>query len=192
MIKTLLTIGLCALTIFGLASGTEAKKNPMVELTIGDRGTITIELYEKEAPQTVKRMLELFESGFYTKIAFHRVIPNFVAQTGDPKSKDMKDSDIAERADGQGSTQGLGEGGSGKNIPFEVNELKHVRGTLGMALSAPMSDTGDSQWFINLKDNTNLNGKYCVFGKVVKGLDLIEEICRGDRITKVKIHKAEK
>lgn len=80
----------------------------------------------------------------------------------------------------------MGSGGSGKNIPFEANQLTHKAGTIAMALSAPHSATGDSQWFINTVDNDRLNGDYCVFGKVTKGMDVVLKIQKGDKIVSIK------
>lgn len=85
-----------------------------------------------------------------------------------------------------GGTETLGDGGSGKSVTYEVNDLQHHKYSVGMALEAPMSDTGDSQFFINLADNHRLNGLYCVFGQVVKGMHVVDRIERGDRITRIR------
>lgn len=165
----------------------QAQRNPMVEVTVAKRGTITIELFQKDAPKTVAHILALVKSGFYNGMVFHRVVPDFVVQCGDPTSKKWSDADILAKDDGQGGTDGLGSGGSGKTIPFETNSQTHEEGTLGIALSGPRTNTGDSQWFINLKPNHRLDGDYCVFGKVVKGMDVVKRIKRGDRITKMAV-----
>src|SRR5579871_5595391 len=140
--------------------------NPHVDMTVADRGVITIELYQAAAPKTVAHFLKLVNEKFYDGILFHRVVPKFIVQAGDPKSVNIDGSKL--RGDQSVAQQyGLGNGGSGESIPFEQNSYTHERGTIAMALSAAHSDTGDSQFFINLIANPSLNGGYCVFGKVV-------------------------
>jgi len=165
--------------------------NPRVDVTIAGRGKVTIELYKKEAPKTVGHFLELAKVGFYDGILFHRVVPEFVVQAGDPASRNMTPEEIKLKDDHGGGTSGLGAGGSGANgssanIPFESNEKTHEPGTISMALSSPHSATGDSQFFINLKPNHTLDGDFCVFGKVVKGIDIVLKIKRGDKITSIR------
>jgi cyclophilin family peptidyl-prolyl cis-trans isomerase len=159
--------------------------NPQVEMTIENRGKITIELYAKEAPKTVAHFQGLANKKFYNGIRFHRVIPGFMDQTGDPSSKKFKQSDLAGKTEDEVARLGLGVGGSGKNIPFEANKRTHEPGTLSMALNAPRSDTGDSQFFINTVPNHRLDGDYCVFGKVVKGMDVVNKIKQGDKIVSI-------
>jgi cyclophilin family peptidyl-prolyl cis-trans isomerase len=154
------------------------QRNPVIELVVANRGTITIELFQKDAPKTVAHILDLVKRKFYDGILIHRVEPNFVVQAGDPQTK-TRGVDAS----------GIGTGGSGKNIPFETNNRTHEAGTLGMALSAPRSATGDSQWFINLSNNNFLDGNYCVFGKVTKGMDVVRKIERGDKIVRMSIVK---
>jgi cyclophilin family peptidyl-prolyl cis-trans isomerase len=148
-----------------------------------------MELYAKDAPTTVAHFLNLCKTKFYDGILFHRVIPGFVAQAGDPGSKKFKPEQLAGKS---GEETGLGAGGSGKNIPFEVNKHTHETGTLAMALSAPRSATGDSQFFINLVPNHRLDGDYCVFGKVVKGADIVQKIIQGDKIVSMTLLKSGK
>ncbi len=159
-------------------------------MSVKGRGDITLELFAKEAPKTVAHFEDLVKRKFYDGILFHRVVPGFVAQAGDPASKSFTSLDIAAKDDGSGGTAGLGAGGSGTsganvNIPFEANKQLNETGTLAMALSGPRSDTGDSQFFVNLKPNTNLDGDYCVFGRVTSGMDVVNKIERGDVITKI-------
>ncbi len=163
-------------------------KNPEVVMQVKGRGAMTIELYQKDAPKTVAHFLKLVKEKFYNGILFHRVIPGFVAQAGDPNSKKIKGSLIRSLSDQQVfSRYHLGAGGSGTNIPFEQNSHTNQPGTLAMALSQPQSDTGDSQFFINLVYNASLDGNYCVFGKVVKGMKVLKSIRQGDRILTVKL-----
>lgn len=155
-------------------------------MTVGGRGDITLELYPKEAPKTVEQFRRLAKSGFYDNIKFHRVVPDFVVQAGDPDTKTMSVAEVAGMSDQQKHALGIGAGGSGTPIPFEVNKLAHVRGSVAMALNSPRSNTGDSQFFINLKDNVGLNEDYCVFGKVVKGMEVVDKIKQGDPIVAIK------
>ena len=163
-------------------------KNPEVVMQVEGRGAMTIELYQKDAPKTVDHFLKLVKKKFYNGILFHRVIPGFVAQAGDPNSRKIKGSLIRNLSDQQVFERyHLGAGGSGVNIPFEQNSLTNQPGTLAMALSQPQSNTADSQFFINLVYNASLDGNYCVFGKVVKGMKVLKSIRQGDRILTVKL-----
>jgi cyclophilin family peptidyl-prolyl cis-trans isomerase len=147
-------------------------------ITVQGRGDIGIELYPKAAPQTVSHIVELINGRFYDGIKVHRVEPGFVVQAGDPETK-------AKGVD----APGIGSHGSGKNVPFEKNKLGNVTGSIAMALSAPASATGDSQWFINLTNNHPLDEKYCVFGMVKSGLDKVALIKKGDVIEKIVVLK---
>jgi len=151
-------------------------------LTVADRGDITMEFYPKAAPKTVARLVELIKSKFYDGILIHRVAPGFVVQAGDPTTKKYKPADLAKLGDDDLAKLGIGSNGSGTNIPFEKNDLTNVAGSIAMALNSPKSATGDSQWFINLVDNSFLNGDYCVFGKVTQGMDVVPKIKKGDQI----------
>ena len=181
-----------ALTIPILAGSSpiDEVKNPMVTFKIAKKGDVTIELYQKEAPETVKHFKDLVSTKFYNGIIFHRVIAGFVAQGGDPKSKTITDDQLKGKTTEQLGGMGLGTGGSGKNIPFEANKLTNEVMTVAMALSGPRSATGDSQFFINLVANHRLDGDYCVFGKVVKGADVVAKLVSGDRITTATMAKA--
>jgi cyclophilin family peptidyl-prolyl cis-trans isomerase len=158
-----------------IGSAAHAQKNPVYQIVIEKKGTITVELFAKDAPKTVAHIVDLCRKKFYDGILVHRVVPDFVVQAGDPGTKTRGVS-----------FPGVGEGGSGKNIPFETNRQTHETGTLGMALSAPRSATGDSQWFINLKPNHRLDGDYCVFGRVTKGMDVVNRIAVGDKIVSMR------
>ena len=132
-----------------------------------DKGVIKAELYTDKVPITTKNFIELASSGFYNGLKFHRVEPGFVIQGGDPK--------------------GDGTGGSEKTIPLEISpELKHVKGALGMARSDdPNSAT--SQFYITLAPTPFLDGNYAVFGKVIEGIEVVEQIGIGDKMNKVYI-----
>jgi cyclophilin family peptidyl-prolyl cis-trans isomerase len=158
----------------------------VVVMTVKGKGDVTMELYRGSAPKTVDHIVALIQKGFYNGIAFHRVIPNFAAQAGDPKSRGFTPKDFADRDDHHGSTTGLGEGGSGQTIPFENSGLPNEPGAVAMARSASM-DSADSQFFINLAKNSGLDGDYCVFGAVKNGMDVVNRIARGDVIERMAV-----
>ena len=143
-----------------------------------NRGTIVAELYEKDAPKTVENFEKLANSGFYDGVKFHRVIPDFVVQGGDPYSKG------GEHAKGP-----VGTGGPGYKIKCETagNPRKHEVGALSMAHAG--KDTGGSQFFMVLSEaNTrHLNGVHTVFGKVVKGLEFMKQIQQNDVMNSVRV-----
>ncbi len=134
-----------------------------------EKGTMIVELYEKDAPGTVANFVKLASSGFYDGLKFHRVIPDFVIQGGCP--------------------EGTGAGGPGYTIPCETTGInqRHDRGVLSMAHRG--KDTGGSQFFIcHSRANTqHLDRVHTCFGKVVEGLDVIDKIEQGDIITKIAI-----
>lgn len=143
-----------------------------------NRGTIVAELYDKEAPLTVANFEKLANEGFYDGVKFHRVIPDFVIQGGDPYSKG------GEHAKGP-----VGTGGPGYKIKCETagNPHKHLEGALSMAHAG--KDTGGSQFFIVLSEaNTrHLNGVHTVFGKVIEGLDVTKKIKGDDVMNSVRV-----
>ncbi len=132
-----------------------------------DRGKLTFELFPDVAPKTVARFVELVKKGFYNGLTFHRIMPKFLVQGGDPA--------------------GDGTGGSGQTIPAEFNSKKHQLGTVGMAHRMREPDSADSQFYICLEPQPFLDGKYTVFGQVVEGLDLLPKIQEGDVMRKVTI-----
>jgi cyclophilin family peptidyl-prolyl cis-trans isomerase len=127
------------------------------------RGPIRLELFGTDAPITVWNFLALARSGYYRNTRFHRVVPNFVAQDGDPRDD--------------------GNGGPGYAIRDEMNPRRYERGAVGMALSGP--DTGGSQYFITHSPQPHLDGHYTVFGRVVQGYDVLDRLVQGDLITRV-------
>ncbi|MGI9045033.1 MAG: peptidylprolyl isomerase [Gemmatimonadaceae bacterium] len=143
-----------------------------------NRGTLTAELYDKEAPKTVENFERLANDGYYDGIRFHRVIPDFVVQGGDPLSRDLPVGNAK-----------VGTGGPGYHIDCETqgNPHKHQLGSLSMAHAG--KNTGGSQFFIVLSEgNTkHLNGVHTVFGKVTDGTDLIETIEQNDTMTRVRV-----
>jgi len=130
-----------------------------------DRGTVQLELAVLDAPLTVDNFITLARKGFFDGLTFHRVVPAFVVQTGDPR--------------------GDSEGGPGYTIRDELNERPYVRGTVGMALD--WADTGGSQFFITQSPQPHLDGKYTVFGRVLSGMDVVDRLQPGDVIRHVRI-----
>ncbi|MDR3108529.1 MAG: peptidylprolyl isomerase [Planctomycetaceae bacterium] len=138
-----------------------SQKLPRVLLKTS-KGDIVIELFENEAPNTVANFISLVEKGFYTNVLFHRVLPQFMAQGGDP--------------------EGTGGGGPGYCIPDECNKpgyRRHFRGSLSMAKTA-LPDTGGSQFFLTFVPTSFLDGKHTVFGRVVEGIDVLADLQRID------------
>ena len=147
-------------------------------------GTVTIELLPDIAPGHCERMKELVRSGQYDNVSFHRVIDGFMAQTGDVQFGNMENEYQPHRA---------GTGGSDlPNLKAEFSGIPHDRGTLGAARSQN-PDSANSQFFINFNDNHFLNRQYTVYGRVIEGMDLVDEIVRGeppanpDRMVSVKV-----
>ena len=136
-------------------------KNPIVTITMENGQVIKAELYPDVAPNTVANFVSLVEKGFYDGLIFHRVIPGFMIQGGDPT--------------------GTGMGGPGYRIVGEFrlngvkNDLKHTRGVLSMARSM-MPDTAGSQFFIMHDKAPHLDGEYAAFGKVIEGMDVVDAI----------------
>ncbi|MEL6597164.1 MAG: peptidylprolyl isomerase, partial [Pseudomonadota bacterium] len=133
-------------------------------------GPVTIELLPDVAPKHVERMKELARAGAYDNVCFHRVIDGFMAQTGDVANGNME-KDFNIRAAGTG-------GSEHPNVPAEFSKLPHSRGTIGAARSAN-PDSANSQFFINFKDNDFLNGQYTVYGRVIEGMEHVDNIARG-------------
>jgi cyclophilin family peptidyl-prolyl cis-trans isomerase/HEAT repeat protein len=130
-----------------------------------EKGMIQIELAVLDAPRTVINFVELARKNFLGATPFHRVVPNFVAQDGDPR--------------------GDGEGGPGYTIRDEINQRPYLRGTVGMALD--WEDTGGSQFFITHTPQPHLDGRYTVFGHVVSGMDVVDRLQQWDQIRTVRI-----
>jgi peptidylprolyl isomerase len=140
----------------GGAKGADLENTLIMQLTYG---RVVIEMRPDLAPKHVARIKELVRQGFYDGTPFHRVIEGFMAQGGDPT--------------------GTGTGGSGKKLPAEFSNEKHVRGTVSMARSAD-PNSADSQFFIVFQDAPWLDGKYTIWGKVTEGMEFVDKIKRGE------------
>jgi peptidylprolyl isomerase/peptidyl-prolyl cis-trans isomerase B (cyclophilin B) len=135
-------------------------------ITLEKGGEIRLEFYPEDAPKTVENFVTLAKKGFYNGLNFHRVVPDFVVQGGCPK--------------------GNGTGGPGYQIKAEFNKQKHVRGTLAMARSQD-PDSAGSQFYICYGTTPHLDGQYTVFGRVVSGMEHVDRIKQGDKMTSVTI-----
>ena len=130
-------------------------------------GRVIIEMRPDKAPNHVARIKELTRQHFYDGLKFHRVIPDFMAQTGDPK--------------------GDGTGGSGKEMKNEFNSLRHLRGTVSMAREGGNVDSADSQFFIMLNAKRSLDNQYTVWGRVIEGMEAVDQIRQGTEANNGKV-----
>jgi peptidyl-prolyl cis-trans isomerase B (cyclophilin B) len=141
-------------------------KQALIQLADGQQ--VKIELFDKDAPNTVANFEKLANEGFYDGLSFHRIIPGFVAQGGCPK--------------------GTGTGGPGYTIKCEINPNKHERGSLSMAHAGP--NTGGSQFFIVYKPQPHLDGVHTVFGKVTEGMEHVDAFKGQDKMESVRVTEA--
>ncbi len=151
-----LLAALVAASLSGAADAADLENTLYMELK---DGRVVIEMRPDLAPKHVAQIKQLTRKGFYDGLVFHRVIDGFMVQGGDPK--------------------GNGTGGSGNNIPAEFSDEQHVRGTLSMARSSN-PDSADSQFFIMLGHASSLDGQYSIWGKVVSGMNHVDNIKKGD------------
>lgn len=175
MKKLILLVGMILMSLTSVAHAKAPYEDAKVPegnyVTIAtDHGDVVIELYPDIAPNHVKSFKYLISKGFYDGLSFHRVIPGFVAQGGDPK--------------------GDGTGGPGYNIDAEFSNRHHVRGTLSAARSASPNSAG-SQFYIVLDEANarHLDGQYTIFGHVISGMGAVEQIQQGDKMLKLTISK---
>jgi len=144
-----------------------AEPPPQVTIHTG-KGAIVLELSEDEAPNTVANFINLAEKGYYDGLTFHRVLPDFMIQGGCPN--------------------GDGRGGPGYVIADELSpRLRHTRGVISMANAGP--NTGGSQFFITHVPCPDLDGKHAIFGNVTSGMDVVDKIQKGDKVTKVTVDR---
>lgn len=156
------TIAGCNDTNNNTETGDDVMQNPVITIEMEDGSLIKAELYHDKAPNTVNNFLSLVNSGFYDGLIFHRVISGFMIQGGDPA--------------------GVGTGGPGYTIKgefaingFTKNDIKHERGVLSMA-RAMNPDSAGSQFFIMHKNSSHLDGQYAAFGKVIEGIEVVDNI----------------
>ena len=171
MKRTLLALLLLPALAFAAAPAKKALKGakaPKAVITMENGGVIELEFFPEAAPKHVENFITLSEKGFYNGLNFHRVEPGFVVQGGDPA--------------------GNGSGGPGYTIKAEFNDKPHLRGTLAMARSSD-PDSAGSQFYICLADAHFLDHNYTVFGRVTKGMNVVDKIKVGDKMKSVKIKK---
>ena len=167
MLKYIIILFFILLT---LTSKLNAKENIMI-LKLKD-GDVKIEMFPDVAPNHVKRITELANSGKYDNVVFHRVIDGFMAQTGDVKFGNSSSSDF--------NLQRAGMGGSDlPDLKQEFNDLPHERGTVSMARSSD-PNSANSQFFICFESASYLDRNYTVFGKVIEGMEFVDKIKKGD------------
>jgi peptidyl-prolyl cis-trans isomerase B (cyclophilin B) len=144
-----------------------------------EKGTFEFETYPNEAPKTVAHIIGLINKRFYNGQRFHRVIPGFVAQWGEPLTRDMTKEKL------------WGGGGSGKPVGVgEFSKLRtHARGAVGLAHPGNAGE-GDSQIYVTLSNQPSLSNKYTVFGKVISGMEVVDKIRQPDRIVRVTVREA--
>jgi peptidyl-prolyl cis-trans isomerase B (cyclophilin B) len=171
------TLALALFAVFALASACSGSSDGLPVRNTGqyaivdtDKGTIVIELYPKVAPKTVENFETLTKKGFYNGLTFHRVVPDFVVQGGDP--------------------DGTGSGGPGYTVPAEIDKNeKHLRGSVATARTGdnvnPKRESSGSQFYICLEPQPGLDGDYTIFAGVIKGMDVVDQIKKGDHIKKV-------
>jgi cyclophilin family peptidyl-prolyl cis-trans isomerase len=148
---------------------------PKAVIALEKGGEITLEFWPQEAPGHVKNFLDLARKGFYDGQRVHRVEPGFVVQFGDPQSKTLPMDDPR-----------MGSGGPGYTIKAEFNKRPFDRGVLGMARTQD-PNSGGSQVYLMLGPAPHLNGQYTAFGKVAKGMEVVDKIQKGDRIKSIKV-----
>jgi len=162
-----------------------AKKITMEEAIIKtNKGDIKIALFLEKTPVTVENFVKLAQEGVYDDVKFHRVIKDFMIQTGDPQTKGKEGKDFVYNPDGSGLPV-AGTGGPGYTFKDEIHpNLKHnIPGMVSMANSGP--DTNGSQFFITTVPTPWLDGKHTIFGRVLEGQDVVDSIVQGDYIKKV-------
>ncbi len=144
--------------------GAVGSRQPMAVIETDD-GVVTLQLFGREAPLVVEAFVRLANEGFYRNTVFHRVVPNFVVQDGDPR--------------------GDGTGGPGFSLRESFSRRRHERGCVGLATSGP--DTGGSQYYLCHSSQPHLDGAYTVFGTVLSGFDVMDRIVQGDRMVRIRI-----
>ncbi|MEY9970451.1 peptidyl-prolyl cis-trans isomerase B (cyclophilin B) [Lysinibacillus sp. RC46] len=144
----------------------KVKENPIVTITMNNDEKIVIELEPSTAPNTVANFISLVKKGFYDGLIFHRVVPDFMIQGGDPSGNGTGGPDYS--IEGEFSLNGF------------KNDLKHERGVISMARSQDLNSAG-SQFFIMVNEASHLDGEYAAFGKVIEGMETVDAIATSER-----------
>jgi cyclophilin family peptidyl-prolyl cis-trans isomerase len=177
------SVGMIGLAIVLLVWPTGAQQSPGAGPVIvleTEKGVIEFETYPEEAPKTVETIVALVKRNFYNRQRFHRAEPNFLVQVGDPQSRNVLLSDHWGRA------------GSGKPIGVaEITKKRtHVRGAVAMAYAGSDPKLAESQFYILLRAAPQLNAKYTVFGKVIRGMEVVDKIQKADVLTRAYVKEA--
>jgi peptidyl-prolyl cis-trans isomerase B (cyclophilin B) len=177
VLASALVVALAGLPVAARGQDTGAAgATPNAVITMEKGGDIVVQFFPREAPKTVENFITLAKKGFYDGTSFHRVEKNPpMVQGGDPLSKTLPPGDPR-----------IGTGGPGHKVKAEFNRHKHERGVIAMARSND-PDSAGSQFYITREPAHFLDGQYTVFGKVVKGMDVVDRIQRGDRIKSIRI-----
>ena len=174
-----LSLALAVALLMATASACQAKLDGVPVRNTGhyaivdtDKGTFVIELYPKVAPKTVDNFETLSKKGFYNGLTFHRVVPDFVVQGGDP--------------------DGTGTGGPGYTVAAEIDpKEKHLRGSVATARTGdqvnPKRESSGSQFYVCLEPQPGLDGQYTIFGGVISGMDVVDKIEKGDHMKTIKL-----
>lgn len=145
----------------------QADPNTIEAVLVTDKGSMVVTFFPEQAPQHVRSFLKLAQNGFYDGLAFHRIVRNFMVQTGCPNSK-------------QGASGQPGTGGPGYQLPAEFSDLPHTRGVVSMARGRDANSAGSQFFIVHGAHADFLDGQYTVFGKVEDGLDVLDEIASID------------
>jgi cyclophilin family peptidyl-prolyl cis-trans isomerase len=178
MTQTTVRAGLAAAVFVIACHGLPAQDQAAPVIVVDtSRGTFAFETYPIEAPKTVAHIVDLVKRGFFDGQRFHRVVPGFVVQWGDPQSRDLAKDALWGRGPRAASGSAVGAA--------EISPRRtHVKGAV--ALSHPGNPAlADSQMYVTLEDRVELDGKYAVFGQVISGLEVLERIQRGDVVTRM-------
>jgi peptidyl-prolyl cis-trans isomerase B (cyclophilin B) len=156
----------------GKLDGASVRNTGHYAIVDTDKGTFVIELYPKVAPKTVENFETLTKKGFYNGLTFHRVVPDFVVQGGDP--------------------DGTGTGGPGYTVPAEIDaKEKHLRGSVATARTSdqvnPQRASSGSQFYVCLEPQPGLDAQYTIFGGVVEGMEVVDQIQKGDHMKTIKL-----
>ncbi len=182
IILVIVLIGLVSYTIY--QKQTVNISNPIATMEIEGLGTMKIELYPDQAPNTVKNFITLANRGFYDGLTFHRIVKDFMVQGGDKEGTGSGSPTLADLKDGGSDTENYAIKGEFVQNGFNQNTLRHEKGVISMARSdySQMGlyeegyNSAGSQFFIMTEDNSSLNGYYAAFGKVIEGMDVLDKL----------------
>ena len=182
IILVIVLIGLVSYTIY--QKQTVNISNPIATMEIEGLGTMKIELYPDQAPNTVKNFITLANRGFYDGLTFHRIVKDFMVQGGDKEGTGSGSPTLADLKDGGSDTENYAIKGEFVQNGFNQNTLRHEKGVISMARSdySQMGlyeegyNSAGSQFFIMTEDNSSLNGHYAAFGKVIEGMDVLDKL----------------